>query len=164
VRSTFWDDLADDLRSPRLRRAYRRALADAQGPCVLNLRQRLLLKLMSFLPNVVDVRLREEVSPEEIEAELGVERRLLDRRCRCGKPAAEAAPGCAWHESVSAHYAATLLAVLKAAESAAPGTLVAAARAAADDAELAAQPWFQAGLRDYADDRVRKAQQEGRRS
>jgi hypothetical protein len=124
---------------------------------VLSLRQRFLLGLMNRLPNVTAVSLREEISPEKIEAELGIERRLLDRRCRCGTPAAEMSLGCAWHESVSVHYAATLVAVLKAAEAAAPGTLVAAARAAANDAELAAQPWFQAGLRAYAEDRAQKA-------
>lgn len=122
-----------------------------------NLRQRSLLKLMSLLPNVVDVRLREEISPDEIEAGLDSEHRLLSRRCRCGKPATEMSEGCVWHEEVTAHYAATLLAVLKAAEAAAPGTIVAAARAAADDAQLAARPWFQAGLRAYAKGRVRKA-------
>jgi hypothetical protein len=155
VRSTFWDDLADDLRSPRLRRAYRRALSLAQGARVPNLRQRFLLKLMNSLPHV---SVREAVAPDEFEEQLGIERRLLDRRCRCGKPAAEMSPGCAWHESVSAHYAATLLAVLKAAEAREPGTIVAAARAAADDSsELCGQPWFQAGLRAYAEGRVQKA-------
>jgi hypothetical protein len=37
------------------------------------------------------------------------ETRLLNRRCRCGKGAAEREPRCAWHAAVSADYAADLL-------------------------------------------------------
>lgn len=38
--------------------------------------------------------------------------RLIDRRCRCGKPLAEVSEGCAWHPTRSARYAADLLAYI----------------------------------------------------
>jgi hypothetical protein len=36
------------------------------------------------------------------------ERRLVDRRCRCGRLVTAAAPGCQWHEAVAAEYARDL--------------------------------------------------------
>lgn len=43
------------------------------------------------------------------------ETRLIDRRCRCGGLAAEVDRTCAWHDSVSARYAADLQAAYLAA-------------------------------------------------
>lgn len=41
------------------------------------------------------------------------ETRMIDRRCRCGKPATELHRDCAWHDATSAQYAADLLAHIK---------------------------------------------------
>lgn len=38
------------------------------------------------------------------------ETRLIDRRCRCSRPATELHRDCFWHDSVSAQYARDLLA------------------------------------------------------
>lgn len=136
VRSKFWDDLAEGLRVPRLRRMFQRTLS------------RLVLPRITVYT---------AIAPGVAEAGVGEENRLIDRRCRCGRYAAEIDRECAWHTAASAHYTATLLAVLKAAEAAQPGVLYHSARLAADDAQLAAQPWFRDGLRAYAEGRTQKA-------
>jgi len=118
------------------------------------LRERLFFTLINKLPHVT---VQQAANPREIDAALPEEERLLDRRCRCGAMATEIDRACHWHDATSAQYAATLLAVLKAADAVAPGTIVHAARIAADDAELAAQPWFRDGLRAYAEGRTQKA-------
>jgi hypothetical protein len=41
------------------------------------------------------------------------ETRLINRRCRCGKPLAEMSNRCEWHGAGSARYAADLLAYIK---------------------------------------------------
>lgn len=45
------------------------------------------------------------------------ETRLINRRCRCGKPFAETSNGCHWHAAGSTRYVADLLAYVAATQS-----------------------------------------------
>lgn len=55
-------------------------------------------------------------TPPDVDWRSEPESRLIDRRCRCGRLAAVNVPDCGWHASVSARYAADLLASLAAAD------------------------------------------------